>query len=303
MASRMARARRRAYFYGMRALFLAIVGLSGAGCMGVYAEANATAYPSFHHAEGDATPKPVRAEGAGYALGFSVGFELDGRRTHRIALGFNHQGTNLPGEGYSNGGQSEVRADIGLARPTKSSRLRLGMGFGLGVAKVRMSATDGTTLSERRTNGQVFAGPVFAQYFGKRHSLSVMGAVSYFAVGAPGGGSVTATGLGARVTWSFHFDDTRPSSASFTPIEGGKNLLDLVDVGARRLGCTSRYVERREAGGLTESAVFASCPPHEEEVVFLQTADGILVECPHLEDSECQAMTARIIESAKAKAP
>lgn len=270
--------------------------------MGVYAEANATAYPSFHHTEGDGTPKPVREEGAGYALGFSIGVELDGQRKHRVALGFTHQGTNLPGDGFSNGGQGELRADIRLSQPTKDSRVRLGMGFGFGTAKVQMKAADGSTLSARRGNSQLFIGPVFAQYFGKRHALSVMGAVSYFSVGAPGGGSVGSAGLGARVTWSFHFDDTRPNSTSFTPIDGGKNLLDLVDVGAKRLGCTSRYVERRDEGGLTESAVFATCPPGEEEVVFFQTVDGITVECPHLDDAECRALTARIIDSAKGAA-
>lgn len=291
----------------MRALILSVLGLSTAGCMGVYAEANATVYPSIKYTGDEGatiTPKPLKEDGGGFALGFSVGFDFDGRRNSRFALGYSRQSMSIPGGGSVDASQGELRTDIQLVRTGKSSRLRLGAGFGLGNAKVKMPADGGTEVVDTRGNGQVFGGPVFVQYFGKRHELSVMGAVNYFSAGIPGGGALRATGLGARVTYSFHFGDTRPSTTAYTPLDSEKNLLDVIDVGAKRIGCQSRYVERRsETGsggyGLTATAVFATCPPDAEEIFFLQTVDGIMVECPHLDDDECRELTGRIIDSAK----
>lgn len=291
----------------MRALILSILALSTAGCMGVYAEANATVYPSIKYSGDEGatiTPKPLKEEGGGFALGFSVGLDFDGRRNTRFAMGYSRQSLGIPGGGSVDAAQGELRTDIQVLRIGKGSRLRIGAGFGLGNAKVKMPADGGTEVVDTRGNGQVFGGPVFAQYFGKRHELSVMGAVNYFSAGIPGGGALHATGLGARVTYSFHFGDTRPSTTTYTPLESQKNILDVIDVGAKRIGCRSRYIERRSETtsgdyGLTATAVFATCPPDQEDIFFLQTVDGIVVECPHLEDDECRELTGRIIDSAK----
>jgi len=290
------------------AFILALLAGSTSGCMGLYAEANATVYPSIKYREVDnssaPTPKPITEDGGGFALGFSVGFDFDGRRANRVAVGYTAHSTTLPGGGSVSGGQSELRADFKLATTSKTSRFRLGMGFGFGKATTTLKTADGAELSDRRGNGQAFIGPVFAQYFGKHHELSLMGAVSYFGAGVPGGGSIQGTGVGARLTYSFHFGDTRPSSTTYTPLENGQNILDVVDKGAKRIGCDSKYIERRSETygggfGLTATAVLARCPPDDEEIIFLQTLDGITVECSHLDDDECKQLTGRIIDAAK----
>lgn len=283
----------------MRVLLVATLGLSVTGCMGVYVEAHGTLYPSMRYeADDSAGPKPVLEGKTTYAAGLAVGLELDAHRKNRFAFGFDAQGTPLPGGGKVDGAQGEIRADIGVAAPTPTSRVRVGMGFGLGSARVHMKTADGTALDEKHGNGHVFAGPVFSQYFGKRHEVSAMLSGSTFGAGAPGG-ALRSLGVGAAITYSFHFDDTRPGTTTYTPLDNGKNVLDLVDAGARRLGCESRYVERRGDSGLTATAVFAACPPDMDEIRFVQTVDGIMVECPHLDDAQCRVLTNRVVEAAK----
>lgn len=277
-----------------------LLAASSTGCMGIYAEANATVYPSIRYSESDTAtpPKPLQQDGGGYALGFSLGFDFDVRRSTRLAVGYTGQSTSLPGEGSVRGSQGELRLDFKIAKVSKTSQLRIGSGLAYGTANVTMKAADGTEVTDKRSHGQIFAGPVFSQYVGRHQELSVMGAGSYFFSGAPGG-SIGAVGLGARVTYSVHFGDTRPSTTTYTPLESGNNILDLVDAGAKRLGCDSKYLERRGDGSsLTATAVFARCPPDDEQIYFLQTVDGIAVECPHLDEDECRELTERVVDSA-----
>ncbi|MBI2388187.1 MAG: hypothetical protein HYV09_01110 [Deltaproteobacteria bacterium] len=284
-------------------LLAVVLAALSTGCMGVYAEANATVYPSLKYSESDTAtpPKPLQQDGGGYALGFSLGFDFDVRRSTRVALGFTGHSTSLPGDGSVRGSQGELRLDFKVAKTGKSSQLRIGSGLSYGTATITMKS-EGGEVTDKRSHGQVFAGPVFSQYVGKYQELSVMGAGSYLFAGAPGG-SIGGVGLGARVTYSLHLGDTRPSSTAYTPLESGNNILDLIDAGAKRLGCDSKYLERQgdPAGGgsgLTATAVLARCPPDDEEIFFLQTVDGVAVECPHLDDDECRELTERIVDSA-----
>lgn len=275
------------------------------GCMGLYVEGSATMYPSMKYSEDSKPSNPadvvVGGDGSAFAIGVNVGVAFEGKRTSRFTMGYLAQSTSLPG-GSSSGGIADFRYDGKIARLGSGKLLRLGGGLGVSSAThTKMDLAAGGESDNRGTTLQVYAGPSYAQYFGKRHELGITAVGAWSSFEAKNG-SYSGGGVGLKLAYTFMFGDTRPDTTFIVPLDTTRNLMPAIERGAKAIGCTAEYGEKRDAVegggyGLVGAYVDAMC--NGDNIFFLQRKAGMGILCNKMEEDDCRDLMGRIVDAAK----
>ncbi|MGZ3424963.1 MAG: hypothetical protein ACXVEE_44310, partial [Polyangiales bacterium] len=72
-----------------------------------------------------------------------------------------------------------------------------------------------------------------------------------------------------------------------------------IEAGAKRAGCKTTYREYRgQSSSLIGAGVVATCGA--QTIEFFQVKEGVLIECEHMEEEECEAIESKILDGVKA---
>ena len=274
------------------------------GCVGVFAELQATGYPSTKYTPvNDGNPTTAtdapKVGGLGFGVGFSVGVDWDTNRKSRFALGYTVQTAKLGGGGTTTGGYADMRYDFNLVNLDDYKKIRLGVGAGLGGGSSTLPSQAGGAdfVESSKGNAIIYAGPVFTYYLAKKnHALHAMLGGQYF-LGPVKEGRLSGWGVTAKVAYNYQFGDSRPDVFFYVPLEDNVNIMKIVHEAAIAEGCTAEY----KFEGTYALVVAKSCPPQEIEITYDQTSEGLGILCRHASSSEgCRGTHVRIFERAKA---
>lgn len=290
----------------LRAL-LVLGAVGSTGCMGIYVEGQATVYPSMKYQADSEPTKPedkvVGGSGTAYGVGINVGVAFEGKRSSRFTMGYLPQTTSLPG-GSSSGGITDFRYEGKIARLGSGKILRLGIGTGLSSAtKGKMDKVAGGEAESRELSLSAYAGVSYAQYFGKHHEISVMGAGAFGKFGMEHG-AYNGYGLGLKLAYTFMFGDTRPNTTFIVPLDTTSNLMPAIERGAKKNGCVTDYGEKRdetEGGGYGLVATYVDAKCGSDEIFFLERKGAMGILCTKMEEDDCRELMGKIVDAAKAE--
>lgn len=165
--------------------------LVGTSCVGVFVEAGALWNTPVQAVN---APDRTQAEGPTFLLGAGVDFDI--ARKARIAGGVSMAQVSGGDVGGFTGTLPDARVDFNLANFSEDTKLRMGLGLGVGEGAA-----------------QLYGGLGVAHYLSAHHGLSfLLGAQLLGGEVAHEGGprSVQAFGPAAKVTYVFSFGNTRP---------------------------------------------------------------------------------------------
>lgn len=259
-----------------------VLGLAGlSGCAGVYAEV-ATTRISSAQLDSEGTTTDVAAS----TIGFNVGAEFGSSR-QRFTMGYAAGSISFDGGKASFRGAA-MRYDFNLVHLAERLKLRAGFGFESG----KDSSTVGT-MTDDRGNGGMFLGGLAATYF-----LRWQNAIHVF-VGAAyqthdiANGTLTGTGITARVAISHTFGDPRTDASFVVPIEGNRDLTGAIETGAEHLGCKTENRSRTDYW----ASLAVSCPDN-RRLEYFQIAEGIMVTCKHAQtEKRCAQWSDEIVKA------
>jgi hypothetical protein len=98
----------------------------------------------------------------------------------------------------------------------------------------------------------------------------------------PGGSEVGISGT-IRLAALLYLGDTRSDATIVEHMKSHLNVMPAVAAGAKKLGCTVNNSVRE-----TFAALSVTCPNDGREVFFFQTADAVVIKCPHTGEWECR---------------
>ncbi len=259
-----------------------VLGLAGlSGCAGVYAEV-ATSRMSSAQIESNGTTMEV----AGSTIGFNVGAELGSSR-QRFTMGYAADSISFDGGKASFRGAA-MRYDFNLINLAERLKLRGGFGFESG----KDSSTVGT-MTDDRGNGGMFLGGLGATYFVRWQNAVHVFVGAAYQTHDLATGSLTGTGITARVAISHTFGDPRKSASFVVPLEGNRDLTGAIEDGAELLGC------KTDRSRTDYSATLTVRCPDDRELEYFQIAEGIMVTCKHAQtESRCEAWSHDIVRAA-----
>jgi hypothetical protein len=261
-----------------------VLGLAAlSGCAGVYAEV-ATTRMSSAQIESGGTSMDV----GGSTIGFNVGAEFGSTR-QRFTMGYAADSVSFDGGKASFRGAA-MRYDFNLVHLAERLKLRAGLGFESG----KDSSTVGT-MTDDGGNGGMFLGGLDVTYFLRwQNAIHVFVGAAYQTHSLVNG-SLTGTGVTARVAISHTFGDPRKDASFVVPLEGNRDLTGAIEDGAGSLGCTTNRSRT------DYSATLVVACPHDRHLEYFQIAEGIMVTCKHAQtESRCEEWSSEIVKAATA---
>lgn len=287
MRARPRRSRRSARSVAQSVQILAIAA-STTGCVGVWIDLQATAYPALHAAPHPRNDEPVVGPQLvpdatpSAAIGLGLGLDFDDHRASRWAVGYVGEAFVLGDKGSSRQHWNDLRLDVTLKDLGEDARLRLVAGGGIGSGATRFLREDGTFLSAQGGSARLYSGPAYARFVGAHHLFSLLLGGSYVVLGAREW-VVRGWGLTAHLTWTFSFVDTHPDVVFYRPLEA----VDLASLEAAGKGLGCKLVHR------TDTEVHLDCGG--DEVELHQTSKRLHVHCLRSTPVRCEALFERIL--------
>jgi hypothetical protein len=276
-------------------LVLTVVAWLGFGCVGVFVDLHGAAYPALRTTlrQGEpepAGPKPITGESTSASVGLTLGVEFDDGRASRWAVGSSIDAIGL-GEGPSARHRfNDLRVDLTVKTFDDDTRLRVGVGGGIGSGKTSLLLDDGSYLVANGGSAVLYSGPVFVRYVGDRSVVSAMLGGSFLLLGASKW-VVRGWGLTTHLTYSWSFVDTHADAVLYRGLPPTLRVADFADA-ARRIGCGARMGENAGEG---LPAAYLTCA---EGAIELHTTDGMLhVHCERSTTERCRALFMRIDEA------
>jgi hypothetical protein len=224
--------------------------------------------------------------GGASAVSFNVGVEF-GNLKQRFAMGYAHDSLSYTGADGTLSGSS-MRYDHNIVSIAERMKLRVGFGadFGNGsITATGMPAKDG--------GGGGFFGGIDATYFLTwSNAVHVFVGGRYYTQQAPGG-SLSATGVTAKITLSHTFGDVRPDASFVVPLEHNSVITGGLAVGAQSIGCSLENTGRLDFAAWVE----VRCPG-DHRISYHQFAEGMLVSCEHeTSESRCRDLSDQIAKA------
>lgn len=278
----------RSVAHSLQVVAIAASATGGVGCVGVWVDLTATAYPALHASPHPRNDEPVLGSSLvpdatpSAAIGVGLGLDFDDHRASRWAIGYGGEAFVLGGKGSSRQHWNDLRLDVTLVDLGEDARLRLVAGGGIGAGTTRFLRDDGTYLSAQGGSARLYSGPAYARFVGAHHLFTLLLGGSYAVLGARDW-VVRGWGLTTHLTWTFSFVDTHPDVVFYRPLEHVE--LGSVEAAGKGLGC--RLVHR------TATEVHLDCAG--DEVEIHQTAHRLHVHCLRSTPVRCEALFERIL--------
>lgn len=250
------------------------------GCVGAYAEVQATTIPGAGTGSGSAVGES--------SIGFAVGMEFGGYKS-RLTATYSHDSLSA-GSASASLDEGEFFYDHSVYQVMDRAQVRVGAGGGGGQGT---SSVGGAGMSKSKPGGSAYGGVGFSYMLTNRIMGHALVGARYISQGTADGMTLAGTGATFRLGVSFMAGDMRPDPMFYVPLEKNRDITGPLEKGGQHVGCKTARSSRPSSGYAIVSMICNG-----DDITYYQEADGMLVMCSSQFDGQCHALDKRITDSA-----
>ncbi len=272
----------------------------------MFLELNGGYYPITSYDAPDGAPSGGTEPESKFGFGISVGTYIEFAQTVRIAAGGEFGRVLLEdsdgGEGHINRAAPGARADVSVMDVGDDSKVRATAEALFGGSTLVYTPKDGSEQSyEDGKNFSLFVGATYAWFENDTDTLMASIGPHYIKSSNDEAGSVTATGIGIKLTISADLV-SGSGGGSDTPTEGGEGIVAITMTLANESSIIGEFANAARASGCSvdekSNQVIARCS--EGNIVYIQNGRKAIALCQKgMSEGECNRLHQRL----KSKTP